>query len=88
MKKKDKKWTLLRRLKFYRNLAKRGVLLHRFTRKGKRYLVVSRTGWRGIKWSKFFEVVQEVDNLFRPLGFPDNEIINSDTSKCVHKEDN
>lgn len=88
MERKPKGWSWFRWIRFHYRLNKRGVLLHRFTNKGKRYLVVSRTNWQGIKWLKYFEVVQEVDKLYKSLGFPENEIVTLDTNKYDHIEGN
>ena len=40
---------------------------------GRKYLAVHETGWRGRKWSRKFEVVDEVDDRLQPMNtrFPE-----------------
>ena len=46
-----------------------------YEKSGQRYLAVIKTGWRGVKWSRHFEVVQEVTSTQEPLGFKANPTI-------------
>jgi len=48
-------------------LALLAVMLISYSVDDKKYLAVVRTGWRGRKWSRHFEIVQEVDDQQRPI---------------------
>lgn len=43
-------------------LARIAVMLIQYSVGEKKYLAVVRTNWRGKKWSRHFEIVQEVDD--------------------------
>lgn len=48
-------------------LAHKAVMVIQYSVGEKKYLAVVRINWRGRKWSRHFEIVQEVDDQQRPL---------------------
>lgn len=46
-----------------------------WTDNGKKYLVVAETNWRGTKWRRAFEVINELDEFMNPIPFLGKEAI-------------
>ena len=42
------------------NLVRNNVRMCLYEKDGKKYLTVLKTGWRGTKWSRSFEIVREI----------------------------
>lgn len=42
---------------------------------GKKYLAITATGWRGVKWTRRFEIVDELDEHYLPIPFKGNDAI-------------
>lgn len=61
-------------------LQKRFLLFDRFkvfayTFKGRKYLTIMETGWNGEKWSRRFEIKEELDDNMNPIQFKGKEAI-------------
>lgn len=56
-------------------LSKNPIRLVFYERDNKKYLAVVRTNWRGVKWSRHFEIVSEVTSDGRPIEFKANPTI-------------
>lgn len=60
--------------------ARRFLMTNRFkvfawTHNGKKYLAVVETNWRGTKWKRNFEIVDELDENMNPIPFPGKEAV-------------
>ena len=54
------KYKVFKKLKCKFNLVRINTRLIFYERDGKKYLAVVKTGWRGTKWSRHFEIVNEI----------------------------
>ena len=47
-----------------------------FYKKGdKKYLAVVRTNWQGVKWSRHFEIIREIDSNGETIEFKANPVV-------------
>lgn len=66
---------VLKNLKPRIKFSKNPVRLVFYEKGDKKYLAVVRFNWRGVKWSRHFEIVSEVTSEGRPIEFKANPTI-------------
>lgn len=65
----------MKKLKSKIRFLKNPVRLVFYEKSNKKYLAVVRTNWRGVKWSRHFEIVSEVTPEGRRIEFKANPTI-------------
>ena len=56
-------------------LQKNPVKMILYEKSNKKYLAVVRTNWQGVKWSRHFEIIGEVDSQGEIKEFKSNPIV-------------
>ena len=70
------KLKLLRsKIKAYKWLITNRFKVLAWRKDGKKYLAVLETNWRGTKWRRTFEVVDELDQYMNPIPFPGKDAV-------------
>lgn len=54
---------------------KKPYRIYSWTHNEKKYLVIARHGWRGVKWKRYFEVKDELDSNYKPIPFKGDEAV-------------